>query len=206
MAPQPEIAARYPKELKLPDGRIANVRLMARADKEQILEFARSLPQDDLLFLRTDITDPAVIDEWVDHVEKGTTITLLAEMVNIETVLSEPSVRIKELAAYASVHLSPVRWTRSIGELRINIAPTYRSIGLGRRLTAEIFAVAKSVGLRKITAQMTADQSGARAVFEKLGFQVEAVLADWVEDRRGRSRDLIVMTHDLYGFSNHAAA
>lgn len=146
------------------------------------------------------------MDEWVGNIQDGKTITLLAEMVNIETVLSEPSVRIKEMAAYASVHLSPVRWTRSIGELRINIAPGYRSIGLGRRLTAEIFAVAKSIGLRKITAQMTADQSGARAVFEKLGFQVEAVLTDWVEDRRGRSRDLIVMTHDLYGFSNHAAA
>lgn len=192
--------------MKLPDGRIATMRLMERGDREELLEFARSLPQDDLLFLRSDITDPAVVDEWVGNIQDGKTITLLAEMVNIETVLSEPSVRIKELAAYASVHLSPVRWTRSIGELRINISPGYRSIGLGRRLTAEIFAVAKSIGLRKITAQMTADQSGARAVFEKLGFQVEAVLTDWVEDRRGCSRDLIVMTHDLYGFSNHAAA
>ncbi len=206
MLQRAEIAARYPKEMKLPDGRIATMRLMERGDKEELLEFARSLPQDDLLFLRTDITDPAVVDEWVGNIQDGKTITLLAEMVNIETVLSEPSVRIKELAAYASVHLSPVRWTRSIGELRINIAPGYRSIGLGRRLTAESFAVAKSVGLRKITAQMPADQTGARAVFEKLGFQVEAVLTDWVEDRRGRSRDLIVMTHDLYGFSNHAAA
>ena len=206
MASRPEIAARYPKEIKLPDGRIATIRLMEPGDKQALLQFARSLPEDDLLFLRLDITDPSVIDEWIRHIEEGTTITLLAEMTNIETVLSEPSVRIKELAAYASIHLSTLRWSRKTGELRINIAPAYRGIGLGRRLTAEIFDVAKSVGLRKIGAQMTPDQVGARSVFEKLGFQVEAVLADWVEDARGQSRDLIMMTYDLYGFSDYVQA
>jgi len=206
MASRPEIAARYPKEIKLPDGRIATVRLMEPSDKQALLQFARSLPEDDLLFLRIDITDPSVVDEWIRHVEEGTTITLLAEMTNIETVLSEPSVRIKELAAYASIHLSTVRWTRKTGEIRINIARAYRGIGLGRRLTAEIVEVAKSLGLRKIAAQMTPDQAASRAVFEKLGFQVEAVLADWVEDRRGQSRDLLMMTYDLYGFSDYVQA
>ncbi|MGD0073531.1 MAG: GNAT family N-acetyltransferase [Candidatus Binataceae bacterium] len=201
-----ELASRYPKEIKLPDGRIATVRLMGSADKQALLEFARSLPEDDLLFLRLDITDPATIDEWIHHIEEGTTITLLAEMTNIETVLSEPSVKIKELAAYATLHMSNVRWTRKTAELRINIAPAYRGIGLGRRLTAEIFDVAKSVGLRKIVAQMTPDQTSARSVFEKLGFHVEAVLADWVEDRRGQSRDLLMMTYDLHGFSSHVNA
>jgi RimJ/RimL family protein N-acetyltransferase len=62
------------------------------------------------------------------------------------------------------------------------------------------------VGLRKIAAQMTPDQAGARSVFEKLGFHVEAILADWVEDRRGQSRDLIMMTYDLHGFSDHVNA
>ena len=206
MALPPEIAARYPKEIKLPDGRIATVRLMEPGDKQAILQFARSLPEDDLLFLRTDITDPGVVDEWTKNLEQGSTITLLAEMTNIETVLSEPSVRIKEVAAYASIHMSSVRWTRKTGEIRINTAPTYRAIGLGRRLAAEAFEVAKSVGLRKIAAQMTPDQAGARAVFEKLGFQVEAILADWVEDRRGQSRDLIMMTYDLHGFSDYVQA
>src|SRR5271170_4018173 len=146
MALPAEIAARYPKELKLPDGRTATVRFMEPGDKQAILQFARSLPEDDLLFLRLDITDPTVVDEWIRNIEQAATVTLLAEMTNIETVLSEPSVRIKELAAYASIHLSNVRWTRKTGEIRINIAPTYRAIGLGRRLTAEVFDLAKSMG------------------------------------------------------------
>ena len=44
---------------------------------------------------------------------------------------------------------------------------------------------------------MTPDQTGARAAFEKLGFQVEALLQDWVEDRSGRPRDLLIMSYNL---------
>jgi RimJ/RimL family protein N-acetyltransferase len=57
-----------------------------------------------------------------------------------------------------------------------------------------------------MTAMMTPDQAGARAVFEKLGFHVEAVLADYVEDRQGRPRDMLIMTHDVHGFSDHVHA
>ena len=49
----------YAKELKLSDGRRVALRLMGAADKQKVLSFAQSLPPDDLLFLRTDITEPA---------------------------------------------------------------------------------------------------------------------------------------------------
>jgi len=183
----------YPKDLALASGKHANVRFMTRADAELVLQFARGLPPDDLLFLRTDITDPAIIEEWIKLIEKGSTITLLAEVDG-------------ELAGYASVHLSDTRWTKRVGEIRIQVGAASRRTGLGRRLAREIFDLARSHGLRKITAQMTPDQAGARAVFEKLGFQVEALLGDWVEDRHGRPRDLLVMTHDVAGFSDHVTA
>ena len=53
---------------------------------------------------------------------------------------------------------------------------------------------------------MTPDQGGARAAFEKLGFSVEALLQDWVVDRKGQPRDLLVMSHDLEGLSDHVIA
>jgi L-amino acid N-acyltransferase YncA len=193
MAKKNQVGQQYPKQIKLPDGRQVSIRLMGPEDRDKVLRFARALPADDLLFLRTDITDPAIIEEWVQNVERGTTITLLAELNG-------------ELAAYASIHLTEARWTRSVGEIRVNTGAGYRGISLGRRLTAEIFSVARSLGLRKITAQMTNDQPGARAVFERLGFRVEALLADWVEDRRGQPRDLIIMTHDVMGLSDQVEA
>src|SRR5580692_11978210 len=82
----------YARELKLSDGRRVSLRLMEAADKQRVLSFARSLPPDDLLFLRTDITEPALVDEWIGNLEKGATVTVLADIDG-------------ELAGYASLHL-----------------------------------------------------------------------------------------------------
>lgn len=183
----------YPIQLQLRNGRSAAIRVMLPGDLDQIVEFAKALPADDLLFLRTDITDRNVVKQWIDNIKNGHTITLLAEIDG-------------ELAAYASVHLDQARWTRRVGEIRIMTSSRYRGAGLGRRLAAEVFDLARSLGLKKITAQMTTEQTAARAAFEHLGFQVEAMLSDWVEDRRGRSRDLLIMTHDVEGFSDRIVA
>ena len=164
---------------------------MTPEDKSAILEFARSLPEEDLLFLRTDITDPSVADTWIENIRKGNTLTLLAEGAD-------------RIAGYASVHRDEARWTRRVGEIRINVATGYRGAGLGRAFASEIFEVARSLGLKKMAAMMTTAQTGARAAFERLGFTVEAMLTDWVEDRRGHPRDLLVMSFDVTGFTDQA--
>jgi L-amino acid N-acyltransferase YncA len=183
----------YARELKLSDGRRVSLRLMEAADKQEILSFAQSLPPDDLLFLRTDITEPALVNEWIGNLEKGATVTVLAEVDG-------------ELAGYASLHLEQARWTRRVGELRVQVGVRYRGVGLGRQLAAQIFRLGQERGLKKMAAMMTPDQAGARAAFEKLGFSVEALLQDWVVDRKGRPRDLLIMSHDLQGLSDHVTA
>jgi L-amino acid N-acyltransferase YncA len=183
----------YARELKLSDGRRVSLRLMEAADKQRVLSFARSLPPDDLLFLRTDITEPALIDEWIGNLEKGTTMTVLADVDG-------------ELAGYASLHLEQARWTRRVGEIRVQVAVAYRGVSLGRQLTAQIFRLGQIRGLKKMAAMMTPDQAGARAAFEKIGFSVEALLQDWVVDRKGRPRDLLIMSHDLEGLSDRVTA
>jgi len=74
------------------------------------------------------------------------------------------------VAGYASLHVTPLRWTRSVGEIAINITPEWRSRGLGEGLCAEIVALAGILELRKITAQMVADHKSARALFEGSAF------------------------------------
>jgi hypothetical protein len=44
---------------------------------------------------------------------------------------------------------------------------------------------------------MVGDHKSARALFERQGFHVEALLPDWVEDRNGNCRDLLLMAYDL---------
>jgi L-amino acid N-acyltransferase YncA len=203
MGTKPEIGQRYPKKIELDESQLpagpsffrvrpggqpqvlpVSLRLMGAADKAALLQFAQRLPQEDLLFLHSDITDPAHADEWLKSIEKGATVTLLAEPEGL-------------LVGYASLHVNPLRWTRKVGEIQINIAPEWQSRGLGEELCAEIVALAGILELRKITAQMVADHKSARALFERLGFRVEALLPDWIEDREGRCRDLLLMAYDL---------
>ena len=183
------LTGRYPKELALRDGSRVTLRLMTEADGPAVLRFAATLSPDDLLFLRTDITTPEGVAEWLAGISSGNTTTVVA-------------LKGEEMVGYVLVSRNTARWTRRVGEIRVNIGPNRRGSGLGGALTAEIFDVARALGLRKLSAQMTPDQKGARAVFEHLGFQVEALLSDWVEDRQGRTRDLLVMAYDLDGFTN----
>ena len=41
----------------------------------------------------------------------------------------------------------------------------------------------------------------AQAAFRRLGFVPEALLADYVEDRNGVSRDLVIMSYDVDGLT-----
>ncbi len=189
MPKQPQTFSRtYPREVALGGGSLT-FRLMEPSDSEAILSFARSLPPDDLLFLRLDVTTPEGVAEWVRNIEAGRTITILAE--------DEGSI-----AGYASIHHNDVLWSRHVGEIRVIVGSEHRRRGLGRRLTDEVFAIARDIGLGKITAQMTPDQQGARATFERLGFRPEALLADFVVDREGKTRDLLIMAHDVAGFTD----
>jgi L-amino acid N-acyltransferase YncA len=164
---------------------------MEPSDRDAMLAFARSLPNDDLIFLRTDITEPKTVDAWMSYIKNGRTISVVAEADG-------------KLVGYASIHLNEALWTRHVGELRVLVGREQRGIGLGKRLTNEAFAIAKDLGLKKITAQMPTEQRGARQVFERLGFRPEALLADHVMSRDGQTHDLLLMSYDVAGFSNDA--
>ncbi len=184
--------SRFPQEVALGEGNSAQIRLMTPADRDAVLAFANNLPQEDLLFLRRDITDAAVVDDWMASLATESTYSLVAYDGEL-------------LAGYASVNRNTAPWTRRVGEIRVNVGPDYRGKGLGRNLTSEIFDLARSLGLKKVMAHMTTDQAGAQAAFRRLGFVPEALLADYVEDRNGVSRDLVIMSYDVDGLSDQMA-
>ena len=180
----------YPHTITLRDGTSVTLRLMTAFDAERIVSFANSLPADDLLHLRINITDPEVVKEWVRNLEARKTVTVIAETG-------------EDLAGYGILHHNNVTWQRHLGEMRVLIAPRFRAKGLGRALAEEILAIAQDMELGKVVAQMMMDQPGARAMFLRMGFQTEALLPDFVIDRSGQTRDLIVMAYDMTGFSGH---
>ena len=183
------IRREYPRTIKLRDGGEVSVRLMTSDDVDRIVALGRELPEDDLMFLRVDITDPAVVQRWVGKPSANRTVTLIAEMP-------------EGMAGYGNLIYNEISWQRHLGEIRLLTGRRHRSRGLGRALSLELYHVARELGLRKIVAQMTSDQKGAIATFERHGFQAEALLQDFVIDRTGRTRDLVVMAHDVDGLTD----
>jgi len=137
----------YPYKITLDNHIEVSLRLMTPADTHRIVTFARSLPVDDLLFLRMDITKLNVVAHWGQNLKEGRTVTVLAEVGS-------------EVAGYASLHHNEVTWQRHIGEIRIQVGSRYRSQGLGRALAGAIFAIARNLKLRKIVAQMPQTSMG----------------------------------------------
>ena len=179
-----QIRSRYPRQATLRDGQSVELRLMGDGDREAVLAFARDLPNDDLLFLQTNITDPTVVDGWLQDIRNGSTTTILA-------------FKDDQIIGDGSVHHHRAQWTRHIGEIRLLIGAGGRGQGLGRILAEEIHSLAGILGLRMLTAQMTFDQQAAISIFRRLGFQREAVLTDYVMDAEGNCRDLLVATRRL---------
>ncbi|MEM9555943.1 MAG: GNAT family N-acetyltransferase [Acidobacteriota bacterium] len=168
------------------------VRPMTTADRDAVLAFARSLPEDDLLFLQTDITRDDVVDGWVRDVESGRTVTLLAELA------ARPGERTEQLIAYVSLEHSKSLWTRHLGEILLLVASAGRGRGLGSHLAEQIIEVAKLYDLQKLVVQMTSTLKPAQSLFHRLGFIHEALLDDWVIDRGGRTQDLLVMSREVH--------
>ena len=178
------IEERYPRPASLRDGHEVTLRLMRPGDSSMIVDFARSLPAADLLFLRRDVTQEAAVAEWIREIEVGSTYTVLGFDGD-------------ELLGEGDLHYSAADWTRHLGEIRLLLSPKARGRGLGRILAEEIYAIAQLLQLQLLTARMVLDQAAAQTVFRRLGFQREAVLWDYVIDADGKTHDLLIATRRL---------
>ncbi len=176
----------YPLKMKL-KGTAYTLRPMTLDDGDRLQQFARELPPHDLLFLRRDISKTEGIKRWTDAVERGAMYTSLCEDDH-------------GIAGYSSLHLTELDWSKHVADLRVATAERARGAGLGRLMTREAFNMALALGIEKVVARMTPDQQGARALFQELGFQPEALLKDEVKDRDGEYHDLLIMACNVDTF------
>jgi L-amino acid N-acyltransferase YncA len=170
------------------EGRTISIQYMTPEDGPALLEFARSVPRHDLLFLRTDITTVEGVNEWVDGVLQGQMGVILAYDGN-------------RLLGFSSVTRNPTSWARHIAELSVVVGQDARHHGFGLRLTEEAFRAAEDLAVMRMVARMTLDQSGAIELFRGLGFVPMAILPDQVIDQDGKRYDLLMMHQDIEHFA-----
>ena len=143
--------------------------------------FASTLPASDLVFLRMDITQPEAVDEWVENVKRGRTLTILAKFNG-------------EIVGYANLHMSSLQWTSHIGEIRVLVSSKHRALGIGKQLILDALEVAEDKGLTRAVIHVPATQPRVRLMVESAGFEPEALLTDWLKDHTGHVHDLIIMS------------
>ena len=178
-----EDGPRFPTRFTL-GGHQVSLRYMRVSDRNGMLTFARALPDEDLLFLRRDITEESQVDAWLRDVADGEATTILAECDG-------------QLIGYGALHRNTLRWSDHVAEMRLLVAPTWRGMGLGGLLAREVFHVAVVEGVLKVIGQLTASQKSAIATMESLGFRPDAILRGHVRDRLGNSHDLLLFSRDM---------
>jgi len=174
----------YPKQVTLQGGQKVDLRPMVREDAQALLNFFQRLSPEDRKFLKHDVTNPAVVQEWAEKLDYERVVPMLATAGS-------------RIVGNSTLHRRLFSWSPHVGEIRIVTDPEYRRQGLGRHLARELFLLAVRLGLEKVLAEMLEDQHAAIAVFEHLGFEKEAVFRNHVKDRQGKKHNLIVMSHDI---------
>ena len=159
-------------------------RLMTAKDRDTILTLGREADDADLAFLRFDITVPKHVDEWIENLEKGRTVSVLAEVDG-------------HIAGYANLHHNELTWSSHLGEVRVFVAADQRGMGIGQRLIGEMIHVAKEMRLERIVCEIALPQHRVRDMFERLGFRSDAILNNWLRAKDGTKHDLVIMSRSL---------
>ena len=153
------------------------IRPIEAGDRPALSGFFERIPESDRTFLKEDVGDPRVLEEWV---QPGAGRAIAVEDGEV-------------VGAVAVVRL--VGWSSHVGEVRLVVDPDHRGRGIGRRLARQAVLEAVDMGLTKLVVEVISDQEPLIAMFRGLGFEPEALLTDHVRDRSGQMRDLIVLAN-----------
>ncbi|HNX30766.1 MAG TPA: GNAT family N-acetyltransferase [Holophaga sp.] len=177
-------ASTLPRTVTLQDGRTIELLMLEVSDCLGLVEFYRTLPEQDREVLKDDVTTKEWADRFLRKVATKEIVCLVAK--DGDKVVGEASL-------YRTLH----GWTKHVGEIRLTIARSHRRQGLGLAMAGTLVKIATDIGIEKLLVNMVENQLGSRRTFEKLGFQKEAVLPRHVKDISGTKRDLIIMANDV---------
>src|SRR3972149_1373867 len=95
----------YPKKVKLSGGEEALIRPLESGDAGKLAAFMQSLPPEERVYFRDDVSDPEVVDNWTRNIDFSSVIPLVAVQEN-------------QIIANWSLHLTGHGWTRHLADIR----------------------------------------------------------------------------------------
>ena len=169
------LRSRYPRTLE--DG--LTLRPLEAADERALLAFFQRIPVDERQLFKDDVTKASVIQGWIKNLDYEIILPLLA--LDGDGVVGD-----------ATLHRDRRGWSRHVGRIRITLDTGYRRRGLAKTLLQEFIVIAKPLHVAILQAEVLDVQSGARSLFEDLGFHPVATLPQHAIDLSGRVHDIVL--------------
>jgi hypothetical protein len=97
----------------LKDGTIVVLRPMVKEDRDKLIDFFLRVSDQDRQFLRNNVHDPKVIDNWVNHIDYHRVFPLIAEVDD-------------KIVGDATLHMRRTGWKRHLGNVRWRLPKNFR--------------------------------------------------------------------------------
>jgi L-amino acid N-acyltransferase YncA len=178
----------YPKTIVTKDGTLVRLRPVVLEDEEGLEKFFSQLSEEERWFLRENLTDPEFLKRWMEKLDYDQMIPIIAVKDDDNSIVG-----------YCTLYRAVSPSIRHVVHLRTMLHSAYRGQRLGSWMILDSVKLSMDLGIRKMVVEFVEgveDAAGAAAT--KLDFHREAVLPDYVKDKQGNYRDLIIMTKDLH--------
>jgi ribosomal protein S18 acetylase RimI-like enzyme len=163
----------------LRDGRAVTIRPLDELDRPALLAFGRALPHGDLLYMEDDLSSPEMIGRLIN--------TRFAE--NWRQLVASAG---DQIIGYGALRRLP-GWSHHVAGINLIVSAGWRRYGLGAALAQALVDTARALQVDKLIAEVIETQRAGRAIFDRLGFQIEGRFSGHACDRQGRCHTLIVM-------------
>jgi len=173
---------------KLKDGTEVILRPMTATDRQLVGDFFNRLTPSVLQYVRSDVIDPQVLDQWFAKLDYEKVFPLLALIDN-------------KVVADATLHRVAYGWRKHLGTVRIVVDSGFHEKGLGTLMINEIVDLAQEFGLEKLMVEFPLKAHSALAMFKAVGFSPRAVIEGLMKNRHGEDLDVVIMVMDVAAYA-----
>jgi L-amino acid N-acyltransferase YncA len=173
-------------KLTLRDGTNILIRNLEYEDLDSLMEFYRTLPEEDRRFLKIDVTKKNVVEKRLELMKSGQVLRFAA--FNDED---------KSLIADGALELPAEGWRVNQAEVRVIVAKPFQRMGLGMLMMRELIQMAREHNVEDIVVKMMQPQLAAKRMCQKLGFRKKTVIPNYVVDVMGEYHNLLIMTRKV---------
>ncbi len=171
----------YRKFITLRNGKRMMFRFLNEEDRQGLLQLFQEAPEEDIRFLKQNVKDSKLVNDWLDNLDYQKVLPLLA--VDLES---------NQIVADATLHRGK-HSERHTGEIRIFVSRNYRNLGLGSLILEEMINLAFKENLKWLKAEIVADLKKVIKGFRTHGFEHKAVLDEYFIRRDGVTHDVVLM-------------